>query len=54
MDDIPRDPPQEWLDALEKSRADLAAGRTVPWTDARARLLAIVAETEADQARRQA
>ena len=33
-------PPQEWLDTLARSEADLAAGRTVPWSEARARLLA--------------
>lgn len=40
-------PPQEWLDALCCAEGDLAAGRTVPWSEARARLLAILDETEA-------
>ena len=40
-------PPQEWLDALACAEADLAAGRTVPWSEARARLLAMLDETEA-------
>jgi hypothetical protein len=50
MDDPPDltdlTPPQEWLDALARSEADLAAGRTAPWSEARARLLAILDETE--------
>lgn len=29
MDDMPRQPPQEWLDAMAESEADLAAGRLV-------------------------
>jgi len=53
-DDIPREPPQAWLDALDRSEADLAAGRTMTWPEARARLLAKLAEMEAAQARRRA
>jgi hypothetical protein len=45
-DPTERTAPQEWLDALARSEADVAAGRTVPWTEARARLLAIMDETE--------
>lgn len=52
MDDIPREPPQAWLDALDRSEADLAAGRTVTWQEARARLLARLTDMEAEQARR--
>jgi hypothetical protein len=52
MDDHPEHtelaPPQEWIDALARSDADIAAGRTVPWSEARARLLATLDELEAD------
>nr|WP_294501648.1 hypothetical protein [uncultured Rhodopila sp.] len=41
-------PPREWLEALALSEADLAAGRTVPWREARARLLANFEEIEAE------
>lgn len=51
LDDTPRPPPAGWLEALERSEADLAAGRTVPWLEVRARLLATLAEMEAEQAR---
>lgn len=44
LDDTPRPPPAGWLEALERSEADLAAGRTVPWAEIRARLLATLAE----------
>jgi hypothetical protein len=55
MDEQPdRAPPQEWIDALARADADVAAGRTVAWSDVRARLLARAAEMEADQARRRA
>jgi hypothetical protein len=58
MDDQPRQadqqPSQEWLDALARADADVAAGRTVAWSDVRARLLARLAEMEAKQARRRA
>jgi hypothetical protein len=26
--------PQDWLDALDSADADVAAGRTVPWSEA--------------------
>ncbi len=47
-------PPQEWIDALARAEAEVAAGLTVPWAEARERLLATLAEIEADQARRRA
>jgi hypothetical protein len=53
-DDAPRPVPAGWLEALERSEADVAAGRTVTWQEARARLLATLAEMEAEQARRRA
>ena len=53
-DDAPRPPPAGWLEALERSEADLAAGRTVPWQEVRTRLLATLDEMEAEQARRRA
>ena len=53
-DDAPRPPPAGWLEALERSEADLAAGRTTPWQEVRTRLLATLAEVEAEQARRRA
>jgi hypothetical protein len=30
-------PPQEWIDALARADADVAAGRTVEWSAVRAR-----------------
>lgn len=54
MGDTPREPLQAWLDALDRSEADLAAGRTVTWQEARARLLTTLTEMEAEQARRPA
>jgi hypothetical protein len=45
---IEQSPPEEWLEALALSDADLAAGRTVPWREARARLLANFDAIEAD------
>lgn len=50
----PRPPPAGWLEALDRSEADLAAGRTVSWQEVRARLLATLDEMEAEQARRRA
>jgi hypothetical protein len=47
MADEPDKAPQEWIDALAESDADLVAGRTVPWCDARQRLLAAIAAMEA-------
>jgi hypothetical protein len=56
MDEQPHQPdqlpPQEWIDALARADADVGAGRTVPWSDVRARLLGRPAEMEAEQARR--
>jgi predicted transcriptional regulator len=58
MDDDPKfseqAPPQEWLDALARGEADIAAGRIVPWSEARARLLAILDDSEADPTERRA
>lgn len=55
MDDA-RTPPQEvpqWLlDILEESEADLSASRTSPWPEALARLEALNAELDAEQAKR--
>jgi hypothetical protein len=51
-DDAPCPTPPGWLEALERSEADVAAGRTVTWQEARARLLAMLAEMEVEQARR--
>jgi hypothetical protein len=45
---VEQSPPQEWLEALALSDADLAAGRTVPWREARARLLANFDAIEAE------
>lgn len=42
-------PPQSWLDALDRADADVAAGRTAPWSDVRARLAARLAKQEAEQ-----
>jgi hypothetical protein len=41
-------PPQEWLDALARSEADLIAGRTAPWSEVRARLLAALDNVESE------
>jgi len=46
--------PREWREALDRSDADMAAGRTTTWQEARVRLLRIQADIEAEQARRQA
>ena len=53
-DDAPHPAPPGWPEALERSEADVAAGRTVTWQEVRARLLATLAEMEAEQARRRA
>ena len=54
MDDDPARlrqlPPQSWLDALDRADADIAAGRTAPWSEVRARLLAWLEKQEAEQA----
>jgi hypothetical protein len=47
-------PPQDWLDALASADADLAAGRTVPWAEARARLLANLDDSATEPPDRQA
>ena len=49
-----RQAPQWPLDMLEESRADVAAGRTSPWPEARARLVALIEQLEAERARKQA
>lgn len=58
MDDIdtnlPHEAPQSWREALERADADLAAGRTAPWAEVRARLTAIQDEIEAASTRLQA
>lgn len=58
MDSDPRPleqtPPQSWLDALDRADADIAAGRTAPWPEVRARLLARLEKQEATQAQRPA
>jgi hypothetical protein len=43
--------PTEWLDALARSEADLVAGRTAPWAEVRARLLAAADEVETTKLR---
>ncbi len=48
------EPPKEWIDALERGRADIAAARTAPWDEVRARLSDKIDAAEAVQARRQA
>ena len=48
----PRPPPQSWLDALERGRADIAAGRTYALEDVLAELDASIAEMEAEQQER--
>ncbi len=53
-DDTPHQPPPEWLDALDRAEADVAAGHVVPWLEARARLLATIAEAETPLVPRQA
>jgi predicted transcriptional regulator len=54
MDDdhnaIPREPPQEWIDALAEADADLAAGRTVPLEEVLDELRACLARMEAREA----
>jgi hypothetical protein len=44
-------PPRAWLEALAEGEADLKAGRTVPWDEARARFVAMLSEMEAEPAR---
>lgn len=49
LDDTPRPPPAGWLEVLERSEADLAAGRTVPGEVVIERLRRTIAEMEAEQ-----
>ena len=42
-------PPHEWLDSMNRSDADLAAGRIVPASVVHAELDATIAELEADE-----
>ncbi|HEY0202647.1 MAG TPA: hypothetical protein VGC15_00675 [Acetobacteraceae bacterium] len=46
-----RQAPQWLLDVLGESRADVAAGRTSPWPDVRARLMKLIEDGDsgADQ-----
>jgi hypothetical protein len=50
MDDTPRPPPAHWLEALERSEADLAAGRTVPLEPVLARMRESIVRMEERQA----
>lgn len=50
-DDAPRPSPPGWLEALERSEADLEAGRTVPGEVVTERLRRTIAEMEADAER---
>ena len=47
---IPRQPPQDWLDALDRADADLAAGRTVDGDRILSDLRRTIAEMEARHA----
>jgi hypothetical protein len=50
MDDQPdRAPPQEWIDALARADADVAAGRTVSLDDVLDRMRATAERLEARQ-----
>lgn len=51
LDDTLRPPPAEWLEALARSEADLAAGRVVPGEVVMERLRQTIAEMEAEQRR---
>jgi len=56
MDDLnlpARQAPKWLLDMLEESRADMAAGRTSPWPEVRARLMKLIEDGDsgADQTR---
>ena len=50
-DDAPHPVPAGWLEALERSEADLAAGRTVPGEVVMERLRQTIAEMEANAER---
>ena len=47
--DAPQPAPPKWVEALERSDADVAAGRIVSWHEARERLVEKQAELEAEQ-----
>ena len=49
-DTVPRPGPAGWLEALERSEADLAAGRTVPLEPVLARMRESIKCMEARQA----
>jgi hypothetical protein len=50
---LPGQDPTQWLlDVLEESEADLTARRTSPWPEALARLEALNAELDSEQAKR--
>ncbi len=53
-DDTRPEPPESWVEALERARADVAAGRTGLWSEIRARLIAEIAESDAAKARHRA
>jgi hypothetical protein len=53
-DSPPRPAPAGWLEALERSEADLAAGRAVPLELVLARLRESIKRMEARQARQDA
>ena len=50
----PRMTEREIMQVLDESEADEAAGRTVPWDQARERFLAMIADMQAEQAKRRA
>ena len=49
MDIFDRKPPAEWVEALDRSLADIAAGRVVPMEPVLARGRAAIARLEARQ-----
>ncbi len=49
-DDAPRPIPAEWLEVIDESDADLAAGRIVPLATVRTELRASIARLEAQLA----
>ena len=46
QNDTPRDPPQDWVDALDRAEADLAAGRVVDGETIHAELRASIERME--------
>ena len=48
-DDVPRPVPDGWLEAMDESDADLAAGRTMPAAVVHAELRASIARLEVPQ-----